>query len=58
MRESTKRVWVGAGLCLAALVFTAVASSQQTEKKSSYAPVDIREDFQSVLSRMRAAKAG
>jgi len=29
-----------------------------TEKKSSYAPVDIKEDFTSVMARMSAAKAG
>jgi cytochrome c peroxidase len=57
MRESTKRVWLGVLVPAAALVFVSAAASQQTEKKSSYAPVDIREDFQAVLSRMRAAKA-
>lgn len=28
------------------------------EKKSSYAPVDIEEDFASIMARMSAAKAG
>src|SRR4029453_8625483 len=29
-----------------------------TEKKSSYAPVDIKEDFAAIMARMSAAKAG
>jgi cytochrome c peroxidase len=57
MRESTNFAWVGVVLPAVTLIFVGVASSQQAEKKSSYAPVDIREDFQSILSRMRAAKA-
>jgi cytochrome c peroxidase len=33
------------------------AFAQQAEKKTSYSPVDIREDFASILARMSAAKA-
>ena len=31
---------------------------RRREKKSSYAPVDIKEDFAAVMARMKAAKAG
>jgi len=39
------------------LTLLGVAFAQQAEKKTSYAPVDIHEDFASILARMSAAKA-
>ena len=59
MRESNKGLVRVAGILMAALapVFMGLAFSQQAEQKTSYSPVDIREDFESILSRMRAAKA-
>jgi cytochrome c peroxidase len=49
-------------VCAVLAVLLAVgvsAEAQQAGKKpTSYSPVDIREDFSSILSRMKAAKAG
>ena len=46
----------GASLCLA---FAESAHAQgKGEKPTSYAPVDVHESFTSILSRMKAAKAG
>ena len=58
MRDSTKRRF-SAGWTLVPVVLTLLgaAFAQQAEKKTSYAPVDIREDFASILARMSAAKA-
>jgi cytochrome c peroxidase len=45
----------------AAVLLIGVAHAQNPpppEKKSSYAPVDIKEDFASIMARMSAAKAG
>ncbi|HEX9724827.1 MAG TPA: cytochrome B6 [Vicinamibacteria bacterium] len=55
-KSNTRRIrfrWV---LIPAALVLLGVAYAQDVEKRSSYAPVDIREDFASILARMKAAK--
>ena len=44
----------------AAVLLIGVAHAQNPpppEKKSSYAPVDIKEDFASIMARMSAAKA-
>jgi cytochrome c peroxidase len=47
--------WV---LCATALLFVCGVSAQQAGKKeSSYAPVDIKEDFVTTMARMKAAKA-
>ena len=58
MRVSTKRRF-SAGWALVPVVLTllGVAFSQQAERRTSYAPVDIQEDFASILARMSAAKA-
>jgi len=55
-KSNTRRIrfrWV---LIPAALVLLGVAYAQDVEKRSSYAPVDIHEDFASILARMKAAK--
>ena len=58
MRDSTKRRFsVGRVVVPGVLTLLGVAFAQQTERKTSYAPVDIREDFASILARMSAAKA-
>jgi cytochrome c peroxidase len=41
-----------------AVLLGAGAPSWAQQKANSYAPVDVREDFASILSRMKAAKAG
>ncbi|HEX9724814.1 MAG TPA: cytochrome B6, partial [Vicinamibacteria bacterium] len=58
MRDSTRRRFsAGWALVPVALTLIGAAFAQQAEKKTSYAPVDIREDFASILARMSAAKA-
>ena len=63
MTRHWSRRWTVAVLGATTLVL-GVAHAQNppppnpTEKKSSYAPVDIKEDFTSVMARMSAAKAG
>jgi cytochrome c peroxidase len=58
MRDSTKRRFsVGWVVVPGVLTLLGVAFAQQTERKTSYAPVDIQEDFASILARMSAAKA-
>ncbi len=58
MRDSTRRRFsAGLGLVPLSLTLLGVAFAQQAEKKTSYAPVDIHEDFASILARMSAAKA-
>ncbi|MGH9332571.1 MAG: cytochrome B6, partial [Vicinamibacteria bacterium] len=57
MRDSTKRRFrAGWALVPVALVSFGAAFAQQAENPTSYAPVDIREDFASILARMSAAK--
>ncbi len=41
--------------CVAGLLFS-VSAQQQGKKESSYAPVDIKESFDTILARMKAAK--
>jgi cytochrome c peroxidase len=58
MRDSNKpRFSAGWALVPLVLSLLGAAFAQQTEKKTSYSPVDIREDFASILARMSAAKA-
>ena len=46
-------------LAVAFMVTLATVFAQDTGKKpSSYAPVDIKEDFASTMARMKAEKAG
>lgn len=44
------------GVCLVVLVMGIAYSREATQKGSSYAPVDIKEDFAAILARMKAAK--
>jgi cytochrome c peroxidase len=46
-----------AGACALSLALVATAAAQE-RGKTSYAPVDIQEDFAVTLARMKAAKAG
>jgi cytochrome c peroxidase len=58
MRDSTKRRFSAGWVVVpGVLTLLGVAFAQQTERKTSYAPVDIQEDFASILARMSAAKA-
>jgi cytochrome c peroxidase len=52
--------WMGAvgALCLVgSSVLGVVLAQEPGTKRSSYAPVDIKEDFAAIMSRMKAAKA-
>src|SRR5215467_12418230 len=44
------------GLCLGILLLGIAHSREATQKGSSYAPVDIKEDFAAIMARMKAAK--
>jgi cytochrome c peroxidase len=54
-RASFSRAWLFVPVAL--VMLGASFAQQEPEKKSSFAPVDIREDFSSVMARMSAAKA-
>ncbi|RJP68058.1 MAG: cytochrome B6 [Candidatus Abyssobacteria bacterium SURF_17] len=58
-RDILKRAWVAIGVLCAILVVIGVAYAQDYEKrgKTSYVPVDVEEDFTSIMARMKAAKA-
>jgi len=60
MSDESRRFVRGLSAVLAVLLCAGAPSlAQQTGKKpTSYSPVDIREDFGSIMSRMKAAKAG
>src|SRR5262249_15235745 len=57
-RRSCLRTWVWwTGMLAASLASVTAAYSQEPAKKaSSYAPVDIKEDFATIRARMEAAK--
>jgi cytochrome c peroxidase len=59
MRDAKARRFPGAWtfVPVALAMLGASFAQQEPEKKSSYLPVDIREDFASVVARMSAAKA-
>jgi cytochrome c peroxidase len=44
--------------CLAAIFIFSVSAQDQQKRDSSYLPVDITEPFATIMSRMKAAKAG
>ena len=48
--------WMAGGLGAAALLLGVVRAQNPPEKRSSFAPVDIKEDFASIMARMSAAK--
>jgi len=57
MQESnTRRIRFRWALIPTALLLLGVAYAQEVEKRSSYSPVDIHEEFASILARMKAAK--
>ena len=58
MRQRTCRFkWTGTALLAASFTALGVAHAQETQKRaSSYAPVDIKDDFATIMSRMVAAK--
>jgi cytochrome c peroxidase len=45
-------------VCLAAIFIFSVSAQDPQERESSYLPVDIKEPFATIMSRMKAAKAG
>jgi len=53
-----KRGFVRVATLALAVMLGVGTLAQAEEKPSSYAPVDLRESFSSILSRMKAAKAG
>jgi cytochrome c peroxidase len=57
-RGIVKRGWIAAGALCAILVVLGVAYAQEDGKraKTSYSPVAIEEDFDSIMARMKAAK--
>src|SRR5262249_40317110 len=56
-QQSCLRAWVGMGMLAAFLALVPTADSQEPPKKvSSYLPVDVKEDFATIRSRMEAAK--
>lgn len=61
MKQMVRKCWWTPLLILvsAFIVSLATAFAQDTgEKTSSYAPVDIKEDFKTIMARMKAAKPG
>ena len=54
----TAALAVGAASLLLGVVHAQNPPPPSPEKKTSYAPVDIKEDFASIMARMSAAKAG
>ena len=54
----TSRAFVRPATLALALTLGVSTLARAEEKPSSYAPVDIRETFASIMSRMKAAKAG
>jgi cytochrome c peroxidase len=44
--------------CLAAIFIFSVSAQESQQRESSYAPVVIKEPFATIMSRMKAAKAG
>jgi cytochrome c peroxidase len=44
--------------CLAAIFIFSVSAQDQEKRESSYLPIDIKEPFATMMSRMKAAKAG
>jgi cytochrome c peroxidase len=45
-------------VCLAAIFIFSVSAQDPEKRESSYLPVDIKEPFATIMSRMKAAKAG
>ena len=58
MTHGTRRSLCLSSWALATLLGVGPAADGAEPQPNSYAPVDVREDFASILSRMRGAKAG
>ena len=54
--ETSKHTWALSVIIAAVLAVMGVVYAQETTKRSSYAPVDIKEDFAAIMDRMKAAK--
>ncbi len=54
--KNAKHTWALLVITTAVFAILGTAYAQETKKRSSYAPVDIKEDFAAVLARMKAAK--
>jgi len=54
--KGTGRAIVLGGVCVGLLVVGIAYNGDAAQKSSSYAPVDIKEDFAAILARMKAAK--
>jgi len=54
--ETSKHSWALSVIIGAVLAVMGVVYAQETTKRSSYAPVDIKEDFAAIMDRMKAAK--
>ena len=59
MRQGTRRpLRALLGICATVLLIGGVIEAQEAGRgQSSYAPVDIKEDFATTMARMKAAKA-
>ena len=56
-RETSKRMWTWGLILAAMLTAIGVSNAQDSEMgKTSYSPVDIKEDFAATMARMKAAK--
>ncbi len=56
--ESSKHYWALWVIVAAVLAVMGAVSAQETAKPSSYAPVVLKENFATVMARMKAAKPG
>lgn len=54
--KGTRRAIVLGGVCVGLLAVGIAYNGDAAQKSSSYAPVDIKEDFAAILARMKAAK--
>jgi len=54
--ETSKHTWALSVIIAAVLAVMGVVYAQETTKRSSYAPFDIKEDFAAIMDRMKAAK--
>jgi cytochrome c peroxidase len=54
--KAIRRGVIMGGLCVGILALNIAYSEDATQKPSSYMPVDIKEDFATIMTRMKAAK--
>jgi cytochrome c peroxidase len=53
-----RRIKLALFICLATIFIFSVSAQDPQKRESSYLPVDIKEPFATIMSRMKAAKAG